>query len=254
MSRTAIKAALVAAVREDTTLKVVETADVPIVAQKLPCAAVFFTSDEKTSAGQVRDSKTFRFTVRIYVRLGKDLRDTEAQLLLLADTLDGNLATHRRLTGTAEVIGAVNGTVEGGRFGDGPDLLIYDTTVEVKQTAPQDATLYASGATVTVRDVEVESHPLQPPMLEVMADATGRLQAYLANHEAETRRVSGRVETVAEAEQLAAWLAGGDELTYTDVRGAVSGGWRILGSPAPRVDRRNLVAETFDCDLTLWRV
>lgn len=254
MSRTAIKAALALAVATDTTLKVVETADVPIVAQKLPAAAVIFSGDRKEAAGQARDSKVFRFAVRLYVRIGRDLRDAEAELLRLTDSLDANLATYRQLTAEAEVIGSIEGTVEGGKFGDGPDLLVYETTVEVKQAATQSVALYAGGATVTLRDVEVESYPLQPPALEVLTDSADVLRAYVSENTPETRRVTGRVETVAEAAQLAAWLAGGDELTYTDMRGVVSSGWRISGSPTPRVDRRNLSAETFDCDLTLWRV
>lgn len=254
MSRTAVKAALVLAVATDTTLKAVEEADVPIVAQKLPAAAVTFAGDRKEASGQGRDSKVFRFIVRLYVRVGKDLRDAEGELLRLTDSLDTNLATYRQLTAEAEVIGSIEGTVDGGKFGDGPDLLVYETTVEVKQEAPEDATLYASGATVTLRDVQVESYPLQPPALEVLPDSDGVLQAYVSENAPETRRVTGRVETVAEAAQLGAWLSSGNELAYTDIRGAVSTGWRISGSPVPRVDRRNLSAETFDVEITLWRI
>ena len=253
MSRVAVKDALVLAVAADTTLKVVETADVPLVAQKLPAGAVTFVDDQLVAPGEVGSSRLFRYRVLLYVILA-DLKRAEAQLLLLADNLDANLATYRKLTTDAEVIGATNGRMDPGKFEGGPDMLVYETVVEVKQQAPLDALLYASGLTVTVRDVETESYPLQPPTLEIQPDSEGNLIAYSTHNQPEVRRITGRIQTVYEADALAGWLADEAELTYTDIRGVVSSGWRIAGAPTPRLDRRNLTAETFDVDITLWRV
>jgi len=254
MSRTAVKAALVDAVSLDTILKTVEPADVPLAAQKLPSASVEFDGDETVAAGQFSDSRIYRFTVRIYVRLGKDLRDAEAALLLRADALDLNLAASRELTPTAEVIGRTDGTIVPTQWQEGVDLLCYEVTIRVEQRAPHNAELTGEGARVVIRDVTQESYPTQPPELEVLPDELGVLRAYVGRTAAEMRSVAGRVETSSEAEYLRAWLAASTELTYMDIRGVETSGWHLAGAPASRIARRNLSAETFDVDLTLWRV
>jgi hypothetical protein len=254
MSRVAVKDALVLAVSADTTLKAVEAADVPIVAQKLPCASVVFDGDERQAPGLPAGSHIYRFVIRLYVRLGKDLRAAERSLLGLADALDHNLQTHCMLTPTAEVIDGTDGTVDGAKYGEGPDLLCYEVAVRVAQRAPYDAELIGGGGRVVIRDVTTETYPTQPPQLEVLNDETGTLRAYIGRTAAETRNVAGRVETEYEAETLRQWLAESTELSYMDLRGVESTGWRIAGAPASRIARRNLSAETFDVDLTLWRI
>lgn len=255
MSRVAVKAALVDAVSRDVALKVVESADVPILAQKLPCGSVVFDGDERAAPGQPSGSRVYRFIIRLYVRLGKDLRDAEQALLGRADTLDANLETAQILTATAEVIDGADGTVTGAKYGEGPDLLCYEVAVRVAQRAPHDVELIgATGGRVVVRDVTVETHPTQPPELELLPDELGELRPYIGRTAAETRSVAGRVETVAEAESLRSWLAANEELSYVDLRGVESTGWRIAGAPASRIARRNLSAEIFDVDMTFWRV
>ena len=254
MSRTAVKAALVNAVSLDKILKTVESADVPLAAQKLPCASVEFDGDETVVGGELTDSRIYRFTVRLYVRLGKDLRVAEAALLQRADALDLSLATSRQLTTTAEVIGRADGTIVPTQWQESVDLLCYEVTIRVEQRAPHNAELTSGDAWVVIRDVTQENYPTQPPELEVIPDELGTLRAYIGRTAAEMRSVSGRIETATEAESLRSWLAASSELAYLDIRGVETSGWHIAGAPASRIARRNLSAETFDIDLTLWRV
>jgi hypothetical protein len=252
VSRVTVRDALIAAVAADTRLKAVGP-DVQLIAQKLPAAGISYAGDEPTVTGS--DSRTFRFDVRVYVRLGRDLGAAETELLSLADRLDEHLSIYRRLTETAEVIGRSTGDViEMPGEQTGPDLLCYEQTVSVEQRAPYDAVLSDGTNRVTIHDVTAEVYPTQPPTLALEPDATGALVAYLSHVNPETMRVAGQVTSVADASRLAGWIEASTALAYTDIRRAATSGWRVLGAPAPRVDRRNTGAESFDVDLTLWRV
>ena len=254
MSRLTARDALIAAVAADTRLKAVGP-DVQLIAQKLPAAGVAFSGDEQTAAGLASDSRTYTFDVRLYVHLGRDLGAAETQLLSLADRLDEHLAIYRRLTDTADVIGRSNGSIEVMPAEQtGPDLLCYEQTVQVEQRAPYDAVLSDGTTSVTIHDVTAEAYPTQPPTLVVEPDTTGALVAYLSHVNPETMRVSGRLQSAADASRLAGWIEAATALTYTDIRRTATSGWRVLGAPAPRLERRNTGVESFDVDLTLWRV
>jgi hypothetical protein len=253
MSRAAALSALTAAVSADVRYKVVERADVPIVAQKLPCAAVCYDGDESSGEGLLAEARTYRFLIRIYVRLGADLRVAQDDLLALIDTLDANLETNRVLTARTEIIGRADGSMEPVKFSEsGPDLLCYSVSVRVEIKPVRDVVLSDGGQTVTITDLTAESIPLAAGAAEYLPSADG-LVAYVADAP-ELRRLAGRVASAAEAQALACWCSEDTSLTYTDLDALLTAGWRIAGSPAPRLDRTLTPSAGYTVDITLWRI
>lgn len=254
MSRTAALAALAAAVAADLRYKVVERADLPILAQKLPSAAIIYEGDESSGGVPLAEARIYRFVIRLYVRLGNDLRVTQDQLLQLVDTLDINLDANRVLTPRTEIISRADGSIEPLRFAEnGPDLLSYSMTVRIEVRPARDLILSDGGAVVTITDISAQSVPLAAGAQEYLSDDRDMLVGY-HQRAPELVRAAGRVGSAAEARLLARWCAEEAELSYTDIDGLATTAWRIAGSPAPRLDRILIPSAGYNVDVTLWRI
>ncbi len=252
MSRASVQAALKDAVACDARLKAVYGADKPILAQKLPSASVFYVGDESTELRSA-EGRVYRYQIRLYVRLA-ELERAQEDLVALVDGLDENLEAHRLLTNRAECIGDIGGAIEAGKLGEsGPDLLCYTTTVRVEIRPALDVVLSDGALAVTLHEVRLETLPTPARPIDAQPTETGGTVVYEDWSAPELVSLHGRIDSHAEADRLAAWYENQTPLVYTGRRGDPAAGFRISGSPAPRIERRDAPSDQYQVVLTLYR-